>query len=458
MSYQSRPLFARRDHRFAFALLWPSNRGQRCGQRLGEQLVDRLDRNNFQPTLYIVGDLGEIFLVFLRDQYRLQAAAEGGEKLLLEAADRQHPTAQGDLAGHRDVSLYRNAAQHRNDRGHHRHAGRRAVFGRRTLRHMDVDVLLLEDSRQDAEDIAARLDVALGSLHRFLHHVAELAGGGDPPLSRNRHRFDRQQFSADLGPGEPGRAPDQILALRLAKPELTHPGVLLQVAARHPDTLRLLHQDVFDRLAGQIGDLALEITNTGLARVIADQIANRVVADAPFVLADAVRGHLLRDQVTLCNLDLLVLGVARDADDLHAVEQGLRNAQRVRGRHEHYVGQVVVDLEVMVVERGVLLGVEHFEERGRGVAAPVRTEFVDLVEQEQRVRGFRLLHPLNDLARHRADVGPAMSADLGLVTHATQRHPHEVPSGRPGDRLAKGGLADSRGPDQTQDWTLHLLH
>src|SRR6202022_3931541 len=65
MSDHSRPLFARRDHRFAFALLWPSNRGQRRGQRLDEQLVDRLDRNNFQPTLYIVGDLGEIFLVFL---------------------------------------------------------------------------------------------------------------------------------------------------------------------------------------------------------------------------------------------------------------------------------------------------------------------------------------------------------------------------------------------------------
>ena len=162
--------------------------------------------------------------------------------------------------------------------------------------------------------------------------------------------------------------------------------------------------------------------------------------------------------MTLGDLDLLVLGVARDADDLHAVEQGLRNAQRVRGRHEHHVGQVVVDLEVMVVERRVLLWVEHFEEGGRRVAAPVRAEFVDLVEQEERVRGFRLLHPLNDLARHRADVGPAMSADLGLVTHAAQRHPHEVPSGRPGDRLAEGGLAHPWGAHQAEDGSLHLLH
>src|SRR5260370_35426775 len=125
--------------------------------------------------------------------------------------------------------------------------------------------------------------------------VPGLAVGRDRPLPRTRIRLERQQFSADLGPSEPGRAPDQILALRFAKPEFPHPGVFLQVATRHRDALRLLHQNVFDRLAGEVGDLALEITNTGLARVIANQIANAVVADAPLVLTNAVRGHLLRD-------------------------------------------------------------------------------------------------------------------------------------------------------------------
>src|SRR5271165_1112329 len=326
MSHHSRTLLAGRDDRFAFAFLRPSDRGQWRGQRLDEQLVDRLDWNNLQPTLYIVGDLGEIFLVILRDQHGLQAAAKSSEKLLLEAADRQHPTAQRDLAGHRDISLYRDAAQHRDDRGHHRHAGGWAVFRRRTLRHMDVNVLLLEHRWEDAKEIAARLDETLGGLHRFLHHIAELSGRRNPPLSRDGDRLDRQQFAAHLGPGEPRGAPDQILALGLAKAELAHPGVFLQVAARHRDALGLLHQNIFDRLAGQVGDLALQIANAGLAREVADQIAYRLVADAPLVLADAMRGHLLRDQVTLCDLDLLILGVTRNADDLHAVEQWLGNA------------------------------------------------------------------------------------------------------------------------------------
>ena len=35
-------------------------------------------------------------------------------------------------------------------------------------------------------------------------------------------------------------------------------------------------------------------------------------------------------------------------------------------------------------------------------------------------------HVLQDLAGHRADVGAAMAADLGLVAHAAERHAHEL--------------------------------
>src|SRR3546814_7344788 len=47
--------------------------------------------------------------------------------------------------------------------------------------------------------------------------------------------------------------------------------------------------------------------------------------------------------------------------------------------------QIVVDLEIVIVERGVLLGVEHLEKRRRRIAAPVGAELVDLVEEEERV-------------------------------------------------------------------------
>ena len=58
----------------------------------------------------------------------------------------------------------------------------------------------------------------------------------------------------------------------------------------------------------------------------------------------------VRDQMLARDLDLLVLGVTGDADDLHAVHQGRRDVERVRRRDEHHVGEIIVDLEIVVVE------------------------------------------------------------------------------------------------------------
>ena len=44
-----------------------------------------------------------------------------------------------------------------------------------------------------------------------------------------------------------------------------------------------------------------------------------------------------------------------------------------------------------------------------------------------------------------------MTADLGLVAHAAERHAHELAAGRLGDRLAERGLADAGRADQAQD-------
>ena len=119
--------------------------------------------------------------------------------------------------------------------------------------------------------------------------------------------------------------------------------------------------------------------------------------------------------------------------------------------------EVVIELQIMVLELGVLLGVEHFEQRRGRIAAEILAELVDLVEQEQRVRGPRLLQVGDDLARQRADVGAAVAADLGLVAHAAQRLAHELAAGRAGDRAAERGLADAGRADEAQDRALELV-
>jgi hypothetical protein len=55
-------------------------------------------------------------------------------------------------------------------------------FGHGAFGQVDVNVLAREEARLDAVAGRARLHEREGGLHRFLHHLAELAGGLDEPL------------------------------------------------------------------------------------------------------------------------------------------------------------------------------------------------------------------------------------------------------------------------------------
>jgi hypothetical protein len=160
-----------------------------------------------------------------------------------------------------------------------------------------------------------------------------------------------------------------------------------------------------------------------------------------------------------CDLDLLELGVAGELEHFHAVAQRLRNrVQHVGRADEHHVRQVVLDVEVVIEEGVVLFRVEHLEQRRRRIAAEVHRHLVDFVEQEDRVHRAGLLHHLDDLAGEGADVGAAVAADLGLVTHAAERQADELPVHGARDRLGERGLSDPRRPGEGEDGGLRLLH
>src|ERR1044071_9890865 len=88
-------------------------------------------------------------------------------------------------------------------------------------------------------------------------------------------------------------------------------------------------RDLGRRLAADVGDAALEVADAGLARVLADDRAQRLVDERQLALLQAVQAKLLRQQVALRDAELLVLRVARELDHVHAVEQ--RAGDRVEG-------------------------------------------------------------------------------------------------------------------------------
>ena len=88
----------------------------------------------------LLGDIDRVFLVPLGEEHDLDTRAVSREDLLLDAADRQHPSGEGDLAGHGDV-VARRTVREGGDQGRgHGHARRGAVLRDRSGR--DVHVVI----------------------------------------------------------------------------------------------------------------------------------------------------------------------------------------------------------------------------------------------------------------------------------------------------------------------------
>jgi len=323
---------------------------------------------------------------------------------------------------------------------------------------MDVDVSPVEQRRFNAELSRTAAHIRRRRRNRFLHHVLEVAGRSHLALARHLHGFNSQYLAADRSPGEARHDADLVFAINLAMAEFRNAGIVGQILRGDFDGFRRTGFKVAHRLARKLGQLAFKVADARLARVMADQRRQAGIFQLPLAFLQPMVFHQLRQQMTAGDLNLLIFRVPRNADDLHPVEQRLRHVERVRRGDEHHVRKVIIDLQIVIREGGILLRVQHFKQRRGRIAAEILTHLVDFIEQKERVRFLRLLHRLDNLARHRADIGAAMPANLGLIPYAAQRHAHEFAARRLRNGFAQRGLADARRADQTQDRALELVH
>ena len=114
-------------------------------------------------------------------------------------------------------------------------------------------------------------------------------------------------------------------------------------------------------------------------------------------------------------------------------------------------------IEIMIGERVVLRRVEHFEQRGRRVAAKIRADLVEFVQQNHRIAAFDAAQGLDDASGHRADVGAAMTANFRLVPHAAERDARKLAAERVGHAFAERRFADAGRADEAENRAFDLL-
>src|SRR5690606_16927171 len=192
--------------------------------------------------------------------------------------DRQHLAAQGDLAGHCDVATYGNTGEYRHQSGSDRDSGRRPILGNCAFRKVNVQVVLLVKVVLDTERARTLAHHRQRGLDRLLHDLAQLAGGHHLALAREGDRLDGQELAAYFGPGETRDLSDLVLHLRNAEAVLAHAQILVDVArVDHYPASALLENERLHDLAADLGNFTFHAANAGFARVVADDVAQRIL-------------------------------------------------------------------------------------------------------------------------------------------------------------------------------------
>ena len=402
---------------------------------------------------HVLRDVGEVGLVALGQNHRLDAHPVGGQHLFFDAAHRQHLAPQGYLTRHRHVGADGLVQKQRCQSHHHRNPCRWTVLGDGPGGDVQVDVVFLEEVAVNAQFLGFGADVAEGGLGRFLHHVAQLPGEDEPLLAGHLGGFHEEHIAAGGSPGQARRHTGDFGALHHFGVVLGLAQVILQVIHIHVEGAFLALGHFGGHLAADGSELPLQVADPGLTGVLPDYLADGLVGDGELVLAEAVLPELPGQQVFFGDMELFFLGVTGKLDDFHPVPQGGRDGiQHVGSGDEHHLRQVEGHVQVVVPELPVLLRVQHLQQGRRRVTPEVGADFVHLVQHKDGVLGAHPADGLDDAARHSAHVGAPVPPDFGFVPDAAQADADELAPQGPGDGLAQGGLARPRRPHEAQDY------
>ncbi len=228
---------------------------------------------------------------------------------------------------------------------------------------MQVQVHVAIELAAEPQGLRTPANVAERGLRRLLHHVAQLAGDGELALAVEYLHFRGEDAAAHLGPGKARDQADFALFMHFGVTEFGHAEELADVRGRELFlVLEAALDDLAGHLAADVADLALQVADSGLARVVANDFENSVVGEDDVLVAQAGLLALLFHQVLARDFELFLLGVALQTKNLHAVLQSGRDGVHDVGRgHKQHLREVVVYVQVVILEGGVLLRVQHFQ-------------------------------------------------------------------------------------------------
>src|SRR5690606_28501191 len=140
--------------------------------------------------------------------------------------------------------------------------------------------------------------IAEGGLRALLHHVAELPGQGELPLTWHQVDLDKHRVAAGRGPGHAGRYPHFVFLAQHISRELWRPNQLDDLLAAQPLRIRLALGNPAGHLAADFGYLALQVTHARFIGVFPNQKLERLLLKTHAGVVQPVAVELARDEET----------------------------------------------------------------------------------------------------------------------------------------------------------------
>ena len=269
---------------------------------------------------------------------------------------------------------------------------------------------------------------------RFLHDLTQLPGQCEFTFTGYSNRFHKEDISAVLGPGQTHGYPHLVLIPLFLLSELGNSHVFRDALSGYRKIVFLARGQSVGQFAADSRQTPFQVSETRLPGVFGDNPLNCLILEENTGIFQAIFLNLFGDEVAPGDLHLFVFGVPRQPQDLHPVlERRWNGGEHIGGTDKHDVGEIERYPEIVVHEVRVLLGIEHLHQGGGRIAPIIGPDLVYLVKHEYRVVGTAVPDSLDNAPRERADIGPAVAADLRLVADTSQRH---------SDELAVHGLGD----------------
>mmetsp|Transcript_145929 Transcript_145929/g.467808 ORF Transcript_145929/g.467808 Transcript_145929/m.467808 type:complete len:399 (+) Transcript_145929:877-2073(+) len=301
----------------------------------------------------------------------------------------------------------------------------------------------------DQSTLSIRAALRESSLSQLLRlgprEGAHGAAGSGPPAAAGAGQAERGP-AADLGEAALQGADaalhrplgDQVCDSRLAQ----HQHRLLGPCRRRLPCARTHHATILHKRQGRLHNLVIRLRRR----------CGRLVGPL-----QSVHLPLLGQQVCGGDVHLLLHRVARQVDDLHAVQQWpVDAAEVVASAQEEHLGHIEWGVEIVVFEAVVLLRIQQFQHRTRRVELGIPRQLVDLVQEDDGVVDLHGDHGLDDGAGHAADVRPPVAPQLGFVADAAQGDAVELSAEGLRDGPAQRRFPDAGRTVQAENRPLHV--